>query len=95
MGDDEPELSAAALGSKHLRYLEASLKGMVDEVVKLLSDPEFKEKFLNYQEEETGHSALHKAASAGKLEVAKVRFGISVVAHVRCLCPTTGPVAAV
>jgi hypothetical protein len=85
MGDDEPELSAAALGSKHLRYLEASLKGLVDEVVKLLSDSEFKEEFLNYQEEETGHSALHKAASAGKLEVAKVRFGIPLPAHTMSL----------
>mmetsp|Transcript_16629 Transcript_16629/g.22924 ORF Transcript_16629/g.22924 Transcript_16629/m.22924 type:complete len:197 (+) Transcript_16629:155-745(+) len=62
------ELSTAASGSDAIKLLESSEKGLVDNVTKILGE---KPELLNYQEEETGHTPLHKACLTGKLEVAQ------------------------
>lgn len=69
---DPTELTESAKGTKWVRWLEASEKGMLDVVQEILSDKADKEELLNFQEEGTGHSALHKAAKRGQLEMAKL-----------------------
>mmetsp|Transcript_10920 Transcript_10920/g.12849 ORF Transcript_10920/g.12849 Transcript_10920/m.12849 type:complete len:211 (-) Transcript_10920:283-915(-) len=75
------ELSEEAKANSLSKYLEASEKGLVDIVVEVLDkkpetlvgDGSKKIPFdKDWQQEETGHSALHKAALNGKLDVVKV-----------------------
>eukprot|EP00854_Cymbomonas_tetramitiformis_P010494 gene10494-12412_t len=74
------ELSDEAKNQVKLRYLEAAEKGLLDIVIELLQDKpdgvigeefETKEAWLNYQDPETGRTALHHACLTGKIDVAK------------------------
>ena len=70
MSDGKHEFSAAAVGTKKLKWLEASEYGVIDAVEELLKEDV---ELLNWQDDinETGHTALHKACKNGKLEVVK------------------------
>jgi hypothetical protein len=67
---DEHEFSVAAKGTRVIKFFEACEYGVVAAVEELVQDDGALYKDL--QEDETGHSGLHKACLKGQLEVVKV-----------------------
>ncbi|KAK3245378.1 hypothetical protein CYMTET_45050 [Cymbomonas tetramitiformis] len=62
----EQELSEAAKHQSTVKLLEAAEKGLLDVAKDLIEE---KPENINFQQEETGHTALHKASLSGQLEV--------------------------